>query len=1096
MKIVKKIVALLSIAIMLVLALLTTLAASFSHTPVSGVDVSVSTDNGSSSMTNGAITVTTAGGSLLSKTSTITITNSTGAEATISFSYAPSGEYSSFKVAGTSKTSAGTYSTTLAAKGTITVSITSSRKKSSQVVLSDFGAKVKTAASDVKIQFNSLGSVTADDSAIASNDTISVGEAGVLLEAFPSSGAEFIGWMEVSTHKLLSLATSYTLESTGDTTIEAVFVNENSPTYFSYNDSYLYDNLLDAIEKAVSSGTIILMNNGSIPVGNYTIPAGVTLLIPYNDAHTVIKNDMGSYVSSATTVGSAYRQLTMKSGTSITVNGDLCVGSQAAQQMVGQVGNYGSIVMEEGSSITVNGALYAYGYIFHGTDGSGTVSVSSTGTVYECAFIMDYTGSASSAESLYDDSKIFPMRAYTVRCVEVPMTFQHGAVCKGFYSMYMNNTFITKAFPNYLTLISDSSDDSPVFLTKTGATITKSYTDSKQIFDLNGDMSLCSASVTVNTGIWDVTFKSSETSGLILPSGYIINYGGGTMTLLDNVIMSEGTKITVKQGGTIDANGKVIYILDADEDPGAKSATDVHGNAYTQVKTDAVIDCNGTAIIDGGLYASKGKASIISSKGTGVVFIKKKSDADKSLSFKSSTSTATSITVYPAWFQNANASYESHISTGEYGVATYRYDKNTERWYSLAVNATNANTDQTKIDIEYRVQDYLWFNGVCYLGTADNLKSESLLSDVIQEDVIVNCYDATNNKWVAADEYVDVVVVNNAVYLVKKIPSDQIPNDLVFLLKYNVYVTDETTDEPVLEKTYLSVPFTVSFAAYADAYIAEHKDDPAGTKTSEGYLVSNIITLLEKMKLYGQASEDYFGKVDITEAEKFPEEIGTVSGAPQSVSGSRGSLATGEYIATKGATFFFDERISMTMQFALTKDKSNINLSNLGTVTQIGLLVGDTADLNGALLYTSGNYDHAYLLYNSSALSESNGSVPTLPSGTQYNNGTYSVVTDFSEISSNSTWSISFDLASADYATKFALRSYIVIDNTPDKTDDDDYTVLYGTQYSYGLADYLARTYHSVTVDAVKDGCDVEAYKNLMVAAWHYMVAAEAAFGA
>jgi hypothetical protein len=149
--------------------------------------------------------------------------------------------------------------------------------------------------------------------------------------------------------------------------------------------------------------------------------------------------------------------------------------------MVGQIGPYGAIKLEKHANITIaNGAnLYAWGYIFPGDTGAGTVTVQNGGKVYEVAAIADYPGSVSSTTKLLP---AFPLRAYTLRNVEVPMTLEYGAKNFGFYSIYSGSA--TKKFPGFLTFVSDSDTDHPIFkFVSAGAYVTKSYSAGKQSSD-------------------------------------------------------------------------------------------------------------------------------------------------------------------------------------------------------------------------------------------------------------------------------------------------------------------------------------------------------------------------------------------------------------------------------------------------------------------------------------------------------------------------------------------------------------------------------------------------------------------------------------
>jgi len=530
-----------------------------------------------------------------------------------------------------------------------------------------------------------------------------------LTHGTPEEGYGFYGWMAGNTLLGTSDGT-YAIQE--DSVIYPVYlsVEEMSKTEPFKVGSNLYRLWTPAFADAKSSGNPVVINRDyTLPVEledagfcaaytgsdyadynnnsvNYKIPYGTILLIPYNDANTLITNDMdkGHYTSKgAKPEKTLYRELTMPTGTSITVNGAISVGSQACSQMVGQVGPYGAIVMENDSSITVKsgGNLYAYGYIFHGENGSGSINVESGATVYETAFVMDYPGSASKTQSLYNEG-VFPMRAYSVRNVEVLMTFASGASEYAFYSIY--GSAIGGEYPGYFSFLGNTAN--APFCLGPGATATKSYMDGKTLLTVDGDGSLNPLNMTLKVSfIGTVPITSEATSGFPVPSGFDIAVDNGTLTMNDNFLMLEGTKLTICSEAELITNGKNIYVFDADDDQGAVSTTDIHGKSYTNVPSDAVLDVNGKITVNsgGGLYTSAGKAQIISSQGTGQIEYNGAAISDVSVLYRFSDGTNNeSKNMNAAYLLNSDGSY-----TPTNGAATeiYTYIDGFWRYEDVAV---------------------------------------------------------------------------------------------------------------------------------------------------------------------------------------------------------------------------------------------------------------------------------------------------------------------------------------------------------------------------------------------------------------------------
>jgi len=654
---------------------------------------------------NATYTVSATGGCKQSGTAEMTLKNNSGSEAVFVFTYVenvgqddnPTYSIQS-DVAGTLAVSSGqAYSHNMKAGEIITFSVTTAKGKyTSSIALSSVSLTPAQSVS-ISLQVAENGSFTVAHNGktetVTENKTVSVlNSEGATLVATPAANYKFIGWRDVSTGKLLSTSATY-VEKTART-VKPEFISASAVAAFQVKNGSAYYYLNDALDAVGNSGTIIVVDNATVFAGNYTIPAGATLLIPYNDTHTLITDNMEDHWSEATTVGSEYMRLSMNSGANITVYGAISVGSQACRQMVGQVGDYGAIVMEKGSHITIkSGAnLYAYGYIFHGSTGSGTVSVENGGTVYESGFIMDYPGSVSNTNDTYN-AKVFPMRSYTVRNVEVPMTFAAGAKETLFYSLYGSS--IGGEYPGYFNFIGDTSEYP--FQLKNDATLTKSYSDGIQYLMLNGDFTMNTLKISMKFSFLGkaVDVKSSDTDGFPLPGGYVVNIASGQLTLNDNLIMVEGSKVIIGENASVLTNGKNVYVIDAEDDYGTTDITDVHGTHYTLVDKDAVLEVNGILTVSegSGLYTSASKASIISN-GNGVITFEGAAPTDTlglkirigkgyineaeskgnilyTAGYTGRTSEFPAISMSAAYLQNANG---DHVATsGATASTTYYY---------------------------------------------------------------------------------------------------------------------------------------------------------------------------------------------------------------------------------------------------------------------------------------------------------------------------------------------------------------------------------------------------------------------------------------
>ena len=620
-------------------------------------------------------------------TKSMTLKNTSGSEAVLSFTYTENTgkddkpEYSvSSDVAGDlSVTSGQPYSYNMAAGETLTFTVTTAKGGyTSSIVLSDISFEMVQMI-NIQLQTAANGSYTVTHNgkteSVTANKTVTVSNSeGATLVATPNSGYRFIGWRDVTTGKLLSNSTTYVEKNAR--TVKPDFISSSVTPAFQVKNGGAHYYLNDALAEAGNSGTIIVVADVTLPAGNYTIPSGVTLLIPYDSANTLVTNGnavLDTY-DTAVIARSEYRALTMESGAKITVEngGAISVSSGRANQFIGQVGPYGAIYMNSASNITIQsgGTLYAWGYIFHGTNGFGTVTVESGGTVYEPISIMDYPGSSSLTNTL-NDNGVFPMRSYSIRNVEVPMTINSGAKEYVFCCLYGNNPLVGTN-PLYTLLIANGTvnGETPVF--QNAGTITKSYVDGRMCVVSNGNLTLNALTVKLaKSYAGTYTVSSSKTSGFYLPSCWDFTQASGKLTTNDNVIICEGCVFIINQFASADTNGKSVYVLDADNDPGAVVNTNgcsidvqnVHGNYYTNVPTDAVLNINGTLIVSGGFYTSAAGACITSSEGGGQIQI---SGTPTSTTVKvKNTNAYTDVAIGAAKLLNSDGNY-IQSATGTY----------------------------------------------------------------------------------------------------------------------------------------------------------------------------------------------------------------------------------------------------------------------------------------------------------------------------------------------------------------------------------------------------------------------------------------------
>ena len=549
-------------------------------------------------------------------TSTLTITNKKNTKATLSFDYDVTVNGGTINVDKSNNVNAGgKFSKELEANESVKVSIESgSTDAATKITLTNvvLVSDVNATATFVPAE---NGTYTVDGKRITeeySNTQSSMTAYQVV--ATPADGYQFLGWYNLTTGKCIATAASTALNIESDCTITAKFASRAAALFETGGQPF--DDLNEAVSYAQANGQsrIILATDGSIS-GTYTIPAGITLLIPFDAAGTLY-TDAPAAIRTAPE-SKAFRTLTMSEGTSITVNGAISLGGRYYAAGGGEqgrpVGDYGYIKMASDSAITVKngGNLYAWGFI----SGSGSVLAESGATVYEFYQIADFRGGSASSGM---GNKVFPFSQYFVQNIEVPLTLNAGAneqVYSGVYAM--KSTFTTAI--NFI-------GDNGMFKVESGS-FTKDYDEKtdRLVFTVNGEAAL-------NTLSLKLASMSVNSASYVLPitNNITINIQSGNVTINQDAALLAGVEVNIAKGaGLTVADGKNIYFYDSDEWNSDnfvwgpckfKSVAYAPGKAYNRSNNDLVdakMDVNGSVTAIGAIYTTKGGADICSSKKTG-----------------------------------------------------------------------------------------------------------------------------------------------------------------------------------------------------------------------------------------------------------------------------------------------------------------------------------------------------------------------------------------------------------------------------------------------------------------------------------------------
>ena len=433
-----------------------------------------------------------------------------------------------------------------------------------------------------------------------------------------------------------------------------------------------YATLSDALQAVGTSGTIRVVEDATVAAGYYTIPAGVTLIVPRYAEQTEIE-EHPERVYNAWTKPSPFRTLTLASGVHIDVYGTVFTASLMAAK--GQTngyngmphGKYGHIVMNAGSTMTLNNGsqLYCWGYI----TGAGTIDARRGSTTHEFIQLRDWRGGSATSYGTWN--KVFPFNQYYIQNIEVPVTYRPGSLAKADGTVNassaaqpFNDVNVIGVEGSKSLFMMDANDDSE------DTWVRKSYnkTTDQQIYEINSSAKLSSLVV-----------YGMSSSSYVLPitSNMKIHVLSGSMNITENTELLPGSEIEIDKEASCEvASGKSLYIFDSENWSGHSSGTYYvpYSPSWTTCPRsgvkDAQVNVHGTVRANGTIYTTEKGANVFSSNddaGT-YYFAVAAPTGNSTVEYANGTnykesSFRTSVTVNPAKLKNGNGSYTETVNT-------------------------------------------------------------------------------------------------------------------------------------------------------------------------------------------------------------------------------------------------------------------------------------------------------------------------------------------------------------------------------------------------------------------------------------------------
>ena len=606
--------------------------------------------------------------------STLTIANKKSTTATLSFDYSIEQNSGTIQVDGKEVSSGASFTKELAANESVKVYIKSgSTSAATKITLTNvvLVSDVNATATFVPAE---NGTYTVDGKLITeeySNTQSSMTAYQVV--ATPADGYQFMGWYNVSNGKYINTAAKAALNIDSDCTITARFASKTAALFET--GGQLFDDLNEAVAYAQANGQskITLATNGSIS-GTYTIPTGITLLIPFDEAGTLYTTTPASTTTAETQ--KAYRTLTMAAGSSITVNGGaISVGGKhftsSNRECCKPTGAYGLIKMQEGSSIMLNNGanLYAWGYI----TGDGSITANSGANVYEYYQVTDWRGGSQTGNMANNKQKVFPFTQYYVQNIEAALTLNAGANEYTYISVTANLVGTKSATIPFV-------GSNGLFKLGADGQFTKRYipAQDRMVFTISGEASLNSIAMSV-AGV------SVDSKDYVLPinNNVDIVITSGTTTIEKDAALLPGVTVLIAKDAELKvASAASLYVYDdAEWSPNYVWGSNSSGICPVSYSpsgkgsrgiADVKVDVNGVLTVEGAVYTTATGANIISSEGTGkYAQVGAPGTSNKTYQFNQNSKGYIGIDITPAKLHNADGSYTETATANAGDVINY-----------------------------------------------------------------------------------------------------------------------------------------------------------------------------------------------------------------------------------------------------------------------------------------------------------------------------------------------------------------------------------------------------------------------------------------
>ena len=409
------------------------------------------------------------------------------------------------------------------------------------------------------------------------------------LVASPTNGYRFFRWRIVYTDGTEAYnnnaSTEITFAKSG--TLYCEFIDAKYAQFIVKGASNAYHKLSDAIIAAQSSASkvVVVKESGTLfketeevsgiyQNNTYTIPAGITLLVPGDADYTVRMGELGENDFNSNTSFTEYKKLSVTDGQDFILSSgsNICVHAKISNQFdrIGLPYQYGWLVLGDDSHIHVSSGanLSVLGYIT-GDYSTSSVTVESGGSVREIMQIADWRGGDALTSAIAQSKPaVFPFSQYYIQSIETKLILKSGAL------EYVSTgvTASSASLPINVSFVTPSSYEYGMFKLGTAAQLIKYYDIEKDrnIYQLQNDGTAAAATAALGNLIINIkTYGEIDTKDYVMPMTNnmdIFVESGCNLTASSDVAFLAGSTFTVEKGAVVETiNSSSVYLYDAEQ---------------------------------------------------------------------------------------------------------------------------------------------------------------------------------------------------------------------------------------------------------------------------------------------------------------------------------------------------------------------------------------------------------------------------------------------------------------------------------------------------------------------------------------------------